>query len=130
MINVNVCVFRLLEQDGVVRFSPSLAETKVCIMECLRVIVESTHNFPRIEKELFPEMKDSNLFLLPVGWHEDHVQNLVKQAMDIFDRNVIGPRRYISLYETYSTLLNGQAEKDKDAFLESTAPLTDFKVMS
>lgn len=114
-------------KDGVVEFSPPLEQTKDAIMECLKGIVESTHEFPRIEKELFPEMADSKLFLLPVSWEEEHIQDLVKQAMDIFYSNIIGPKRYISLYDKYTTLLNGQADKDKDKFLEAKAHLKSFK---
>ena len=110
-----------------VEFSPPLDKTKEAIMQCLKMIVESTHRFPRIEKELFPELNDSKLYLLPVRWEEDHIQDLVKQAMEIFDKNIVGPKRYIALYEKYSTLLNGQADRIRDEFLEAQAPLEAFK---
>ena len=38
--------------------------------------VENTQQFPRIEKEIFPEYKDSDLFLLDVTWMEDYIQEL------------------------------------------------------
>ena len=62
------------QQDGCVEFSPPLDETKKTIIECLRCIVDSTHNFPRVEKELFPELKHTKMYLLPVRWEEDHIQ--------------------------------------------------------
>ena len=96
-------------------------------MDCLKQIIESTHKFPRVEIELFPELKDSRLYLLPVRWPEDRVQDLVRQAEEIFDLNVIGPRRYITMYDKYSKLLTGQAEKDKDNFLKGEATLEEFK---
>jgi len=52
---------------------------------------------------------------------------LVEEAVQIFEANAIGPKRYINLYNKYSRLLNGQEEKDKDAFLETKAPLCDFE---
>ena len=81
-------------------FSPPLEETKETVMECLRAIVDSTHNFPRVEKELFPELKHTKMYLLPVRWEEDHIQGLVKQVGEIFDKNIIGPKKYIALYYT------------------------------
>ena len=51
------------------------------------------------------------------------MQGLVREAQTIFDRNTVGPRRYISLYEKYSGLLSGEADRDKDRFLASTPPL-------
>ena len=118
---------KLVEKDGLVVFKPPLEKTKEKIIFCLKSIVQQTHDFPRIEKELFPELvKSTQMFLLPVQWEEDHIQSLVQQVIEIFDINAIGPKMYISLYEKYSTLLNGQEEKDKNNFLETKAPLSDF----
>ena len=57
--------------------------------------------FPRIEKELFPEMVDHpDLYLLSVDWEEDLVQNLVSKVVDVLDRNTVGPIKYIRYYST------------------------------
>ena len=57
---------KLVEKDGVVEFSPPLEETKQKIIFCLKHIVENTHDFPRIEKELFPELRrNKQMVLLP-----------------------------------------------------------------
>ncbi len=56
-------------------------------------------------------------------WEEDKIQSLVREAEAIFDRNTIGPKRYISLYEKYTGLLSGAADQDKDRFLASKPPL-------
>ena len=61
-----VFISRLLAKKGPVEFQPSLSETKEIMISCLQEIVESTQNFPRIEKELFPEMKDCDMQLLCV----------------------------------------------------------------
>ena len=59
-----------------VLFSPPLEETKEIMINCLKEIVENTQEFPRIEKEIFPDYKDEDLFLLEVTWEEDYVQTL------------------------------------------------------
>ena len=56
-------------------------------------------------------------------WEEDKVQLLVREAESIFDRNTVGPKRYISLYQKYTGLLSGEADKDKDRFLAGKPPL-------
>ena len=63
--------------DGVL-FSPPLEKTKEIMINCLKEIVENTQQFPRIEKEIFPDYKDSDYFLLEVTWQEDYVQQLGK----------------------------------------------------
>ena len=53
-------------------------------------------NFPRIERELFPEMADHpNLYLLSVSWEENTVQNLVSHVVEVLDKNTVGPMKYI-----------------------------------
>jgi hypothetical protein len=51
----------------------------------------------------------------------------VREAEAIFDRNTIGPKRYILMYQKYAGLLSGEADKDKDRFLASKPPLKGFK---
>lgn len=51
-------------------------------------------------------------------WEEDKIQHLVDEALDIFDRNTVGPNRYISLYGKYTGLLSGEADQDKNKFLD------------
>ena len=52
---------------------------------------------------------------------------MVKQVEEIFDKNIIGPKKYIALYDKYSRLLTDEAEKDRDEFLKGEANLADFK---
>ena len=54
------------------------------------------------------------LHLLSVEWEEDQVQDLATKAARIFERNVVGPRKYMKLYEQYTLLLNGEAAVDRD----------------
>ena len=54
------------------------------------------------------------------------VLGLVKQVEEIFDKNIIGPKKYIALYDKYSRLLTDEAEKDRDEFLKGEATLGKF----
>ena len=119
---------KLQEKNGVVQFSPSLEKTKEIIVSCMKHIVDQTHDFPRIEKELFPELRKSQaMHLLPVRWDEDYIKDLVKEATDILDINATGPMKYVHSYDKYSRLLNGEEDKDRDVFLDAKLPLKDFE---
>ena len=126
-----------------VQFSPPLAETKTIMINCLKEIVENTQKFPRIEKEIFPEYQESELFLLEVTWGEDYVQglgtatrhqfnshvdlHLVTEAEQIFESNTVGPRTYVQMYQKYRDILTGQSLDDKEDFLKSEASLDQFR---
>ena len=73
MVNMSLVVG---EGEQGVQFSPPLERTKEIMINCLKEIVENTQKFPRIEKEIFPEYKDEDLFLLDVTWSEDYIQEL------------------------------------------------------
>ena len=73
MVNMSLVVGK--EEEGV-QFSPPLERTKEIMINCLKEIVENTQKFPRIEKEIFPEYKEDDLFLLDVTWTEDYIQEL------------------------------------------------------
>ena len=89
----------------------------------------STKEFPRVEQDLFPDMKGRpGLCLLSVGWDEDKVVQLTEEAVGIFERNIVGPLSYVQLYGKYEILLNGQAIRDRDSFLLSHASLDEFRV--
>ena len=46
------------------------------------------HTFFRIEKEIFPEYKDEEVFLLDDTWEEDYIQKLgeIQDIVVIFSR--------------------------------------------
>eukprot|EP00095_Tigriopus_kingsejongensis_P002576 maker-scaffold274_size229011-snap-gene-1.23 protein:Tk02576 transcript:maker-scaffold274_size229011-snap-gene-1.23-mRNA-1 annotation:"hypothetical protein LOTGIDRAFT_210054" len=110
-----------------VEFNPSLEDTHDIITSCLQEMIMVTKEFPRVEQELFPDMRGKPLYLLSVNWEEDQVQRLYRRAMDILDRNIVGPKAYVSMYDKYDLLLNGKALEERDAFLSTEASLADFK---
>ena len=63
-----------------------------------------------------------------MSWDEDFVQRQCARAVEIFDANVSGPRRYLRIYDGYRHLLDGRADKDRDRFLAGRASLADFQV--
>ena len=84
MVNMSLVV----GGNGVL-FSPPLEETKEIMINCLKEIVENTQEFPRIEKEIFPDYKDEDLFLLEVTWEEDYVQTLGRTESSGLDTHIM-----------------------------------------
>ncbi len=75
-----------------------------------------------------PSSSGRPMYLLSVSWEEDYVQAMCARAVDIFQRNVAGPTRYLRLYDSYKQLLNGDADKERDRFLGvGRATLADFQ---
>jgi len=114
-----------------VEFLPPLDEAKEILIGCLKEIVNGTSGLNRVEAQLFPDLREhwqrdqnggrnSRRSLFSVCWEEDRVQELCKEAILIFESNLIGPRKYIKLYNEYTELLNGNAEKERDQFLQET----------
>lgn len=65
--------------------------------------------------ELFPESK---MLLRPVRLEENLVQDIINQALDIFQINTVGPHNYLNLYKSYNDLLNNKAEQAVANFLK------------
>jgi len=107
-----------------------LEEAREIFVSCLREIVNGTAGLERVEAHLFPDLREKwqrdagqgkpRRCLLAVGWQEDHVQDLCKEAEAIFNANFAGPEKYVGLYEEYKELLDGEAERDRDLFLRDT----------
>ena len=49
--------FRLHSANHSVEFLPALESTRDIVINCLQEVVMSTKEFPRVERELFPEFK-------------------------------------------------------------------------
>ena len=92
MVNMSLVV------EAGVQFSPPLDQTKEIMINCLKEIVENTQNFPRIEKEIFPEYKEEDIFLLDVTWEEDYVQQLGER---IFIRAANDSSDFSTIFHTF-----------------------------
>ncbi len=88
-------VHRLLSSGGSVAFSPSLSAARESIIHSLQEIVMTTKEFPRVERNLFPELKDKPMYLLSVSWEEDEVNVMMADCVRVYLRRCIYTRIHI-----------------------------------
>ncbi|KAG8235430.1 hypothetical protein J437_LFUL015495 [Ladona fulva] len=101
-----------------IRFFPSLSDVHEFLISCLKKIVNVNMKIPRVEQYMFPEMKDSDMFLGPVILEEDEAQSIIKQASEVFEKNTYGPSKFLRTYDKYLHILNGDAEKSLESFMK------------
>ncbi|XP_072535232.1 dynein axonemal heavy chain 3 [Salminus brasiliensis] len=106
-----------VEQPAIV-FQPSLTQCWELIQHAFTLIITSAHSLPRVECTLFPELQEKNLTLRSVRPDEPFVSDLLSQAREIFQRNTVGPQRYLDVYKKYSNLLDNSAKQEILSFLK------------
>ncbi|XP_076154944.1 dynein axonemal heavy chain 3 [Alosa pseudoharengus] len=109
-----------------ITFQPSLEQCWKLIHKAFTEIIESSHNLPRLESHLFPDIQEQNLTLRSVRPDEALVTDLIHQAREIFNRNIVGPKRYLDVYKKYNSLLDNTAKQDILAFLKEKHSLEGF----
>ncbi|KAM7373014.1 hypothetical protein PAMP_007900 [Pampus punctatissimus] len=105
-------------------FSPSFQQCWELIHRAFMEIIKSAEELPRVECNLFPDIK--NLFLRTVSPDESLVANIIIKAKDIFHKNTVGPEKYLNVYQKYSNLLDNTAKQDITAFLKEKHSLAEF----
>lgn len=82
-----------------------------------------------MEMELFPTMKSQNLRLASLRLDEEQAQYYIKQAMAVYDLNLVGPQDYVALYAKYADLLTSKAEREAESFLSEERTMDEMKVV-
>ncbi|XP_063078071.1 dynein axonemal heavy chain 3 [Engraulis encrasicolus] len=117
---------RLKVEEPRITFGPSLAQCWDLVHKAFNQIIQSSHNLPRLESQLFPEIQGLNLTIRSVRPDEALVTDLIQQARQIFDSNIIGPQRYLDVYKKYNSLLDNSAKQDILTFLKGKHSLQGF----
>ncbi|KAK2870454.1 hypothetical protein Q8A67_024846 [Cirrhinus molitorella] len=102
-----VLLVKLRLEEPKIAFEPLLESCWELIQRAFTQIIESTHNIPRVECKLFSEVGET-LMLRTVRHDEKLVTDIVNGAREIFQRNTIGPQRYLDVYKKYTDLLDRQ----------------------
>ncbi|PNI91684.1 DNAH3 isoform 3 [Pan troglodytes] len=80
----------------------------------------------KVESVLFPELKGYNLLLGTVNAEEKLVSDFLIQTFKVFQKNQVGPRKYLNVYKKYDDLLDNTAEQNIAAFLKENHDIDDF----
>ncbi|KAL7873931.1 hypothetical protein SRHO_G00049010 [Serrasalmus rhombeus] len=109
---------KLKVEEPTVVFQPSLPQCWELIERSFLHIITSALSLPRVECSLFPELQEKNLTLRSVRPDEPLVLDLLSRAREIFQRNTVGPQRYLDVYKRYSNLLDNSARQEILSFLK------------
>ncbi|XP_075900184.1 dynein axonemal heavy chain 3 [Nelusetta ayraudi] len=107
-----------------IQFCPSFSQIWDLLHRVFMEIIRSAEMLPRVECSLFPDIQ--NLYLRTIGPEEALVLKLTDQAKNIFQRNLVGPRNYLDIYEKYRSLLDQTAMEEVIAFLGEEHSLEVF----
>ncbi|ELK12134.1 Dynein heavy chain 3, axonemal, partial [Pteropus alecto] len=110
-------------------FNPSFDSCWELIRDSFLEIIKSSEGIPKVESILFPELKGYNLILRTVNPEENLVSDFVDQTFEVFQKNQVGPHKYLNVYKKYDDLLDNMAEQNITAFLKENHEMDDFVTM-
>ncbi|XP_053350493.1 dynein axonemal heavy chain 3 [Clarias gariepinus] len=117
---------KLRVEESKVTFQPPLSQCWELIEFSFMHIISSADRLPRVECTLFPELQRRGVTLRSVRQDEALVTNLLRRARVIYQRNTVGPHRYLEMYNKYSNLLDGSARQDVLSFIQEKHSLHGF----
>ncbi|CAL8075896.1 unnamed protein product [Calicophoron daubneyi] len=120
-------LIRLRVADPKIVFIPTFRETRDCLLRCFQAITNAAENLPRVEVDVFPDLRDQPLYLRSVAFREQLVVDYTDRAMTVFRANSIGPKQYLEIYKPYGNLLNNKAELELRNFLKDRHTLLAVK---
>ncbi|CAG5890787.1 unnamed protein product [Menidia menidia] len=123
-VQSQVLLVKLQVKEHHIEFIPSFQECWEVIERAFLEIIKCAENLPRVECNLFPDIK--NLYLPSVQADESLVGNFVSKAKDVFYKNTLGPKKYLNVYQKYSNLLDNTAKQDTSAFLKDKHSLEEL----
>lgn len=101
---------------------PSMDTIRGVVRNCFKKIIDVTHHLKQIQSLMFPELKGSRAHLHAVSEEEEPVQKIIQKGMATFENNLIGPIKYLSVYERYHYLLRGEEWKALEDFMGEIPP--------
>uniref|UniRef100_A0A8C5QWI6 Dynein axonemal heavy chain 3 n=3 Tax=Leptobrachium TaxID=161697 RepID=A0A8C5QWI6_9ANUR len=121
-----VLIIKLKVEEPKIVFDPVLVECWNLIKRCFYKIIQSAEGIPKVESSLFPDLQMVQLTLKSVKQEESLVLEYVNKTMEIFNKNIVGPQKYLNVYKKYSDLLNKKAQQDVNTFLQEEHSLQAF----
>ncbi|XP_070269812.1 dynein axonemal heavy chain 3 [Myotis yumanensis] len=119
-------MIKLEVSEPIIIFNPSFDDCWELIHNSFLEIIENSKRIPKVESFLFPELKGYNLVLGTVNPEEKLVSDYVDQAFQVYQKNQVGPHKYLNVYRKYDDLLDNTAEESITAFLKENHEIDDF----
>ncbi|KAM7384052.1 hypothetical protein PAMA_011415 [Pampus argenteus] len=111
-VQSQVLLVKLQANAPHIDFSPSFQQCWELIHRAFMEIIKSAEELPRVECNLFPDIK--NLFLRTVSPDESLVANIIMKAKDIFHKNTVGPENICQKYEEITSTIRGTPETTEE----------------
>ncbi|CAH2307189.1 Hypothetical predicted protein [Pelobates cultripes] len=121
-----VLIIKLKTEEPKIAFDPILEECWNLIKRCFYKIIQSAEGIPKVEGSLFPGLQVENTNLRSVKQEESLVSEFISQTLEIFNKNFVGPQKYLNVYKKYNDLLNKKAQQDVNTFLREEHSLQAF----
>jgi dynein heavy chain len=99
-------------------FTPPIEEVENIINRLITVIVESSHNIPRVEHVLFPDLHGYKMVIPSVSVYDEMVIYTRRHANDLLKVNFPGIKKYKRMYNKYRSFLDGTASQELDNFFK------------
>ncbi|KAL7390222.1 hypothetical protein ABVT39_017308 [Epinephelus coioides] len=124
-VQSQLLLVKLQVDEPHITFSPSFQDCWELIHRAFMGIIKSAEKLPRVECNLFPNVK--NLYLRTVSPDESLVTDLINKAKDIFHKNTVGPNKYLNVYQKYNNLLDHTAKQEISALLKERHSLEGLR---
>ncbi|XP_025062794.1 dynein heavy chain 3, axonemal [Alligator sinensis] len=121
-----ILIIKLNVEEPKIVFEPPMKKCWDLIYRCFMEILRSSEELPKVEVQIFPELKRDDHILRTVRPEESLVSEYVNKAARIFENNTVGPQKYLNVYRKYSDLLNNKAEQEVTNFLKESHSLEAF----
>nr|BAG64883.1 unnamed protein product [Homo sapiens] len=119
-------MIKLEVSEPIIVFNPSFDGCWELIRDSFLEIIKNSNGIPKVESVLFPELKGYNLLLGTVNAEEKLVSDFLIQTFKVFQKNQVGPCKYLNVYKKYVDLLDNTAEQNIAAFLKENHDIDDF----
>ncbi|XP_021567967.1 dynein heavy chain 3, axonemal [Carlito syrichta] len=119
-------VIKLEVNEPIIVFNPSFDDCWKLIHDSFLEIIKNSNGIPKVESILFPELKGYNLILGTVDAEEELVSDFMSQTFKVFQKNQVGPHKYLNVYKKYDDLLDNTAEQSITEFLQENHEIEDF----
>ncbi|XP_075250490.1 dynein axonemal heavy chain 3-like isoform X2 [Convolutriloba macropyga] len=124
---IPVMKVKLLIDEPKIVIEPTFRDVKELIHQSLIEILHKADTIPRLECELFPDVKGKPFYLRPVRLEETLVGEFVERAFEVLRLNTPGPQRYLASYKKYQDLLNGKSDSEVATFLKERHDIYDYE---
>ncbi|XP_023219532.1 dynein heavy chain 3, axonemal-like [Centruroides sculpturatus] len=127
LFNPSLIIIKVVIKNQKLEFEPKLNEIKENIEQFIKEIISTVKNIPRVEKIMFPEMADDDLYLLSIDINDINVKKYISEVEEILQENLSGPDLYLKSCSRFLTFIDGTAAEQLQNYLSSNPSIESIK---